>query len=129
MDSLPSPDIYDPWRDEHGQIDPQRVAAHLERLGRAWAQLDAAAKALEKTTGTVLAQITVSLIDGGTKATEAKLRATASPEYEDHINAALVARSEANMAKVRWEAGKAGFEAMRTAEATHRAEMASTGRT
>lgn len=122
MDSFPT-DISDPWRDEYGAVDPGKVAAAIERLGRIWADLDAAAKALEATKATVLAQLTVNLIDDGTPSTQARVRAMASDEYAAHLDALLLARKRANIAKVNFDAAKAGFEATRTAEATRRAEM------
>lgn len=121
MDSVSH--IADPWRDEYGSVDPARVGACIEAAGRIWADEEAAAKALEGTKATVLAQIMVNLIDAGTPATQARVRALASDEYTNHMDALLLARKRANLAKVNFDAAKAGFEATRTAEATRRAEM------
>ncbi len=108
-----------------GPIDPLRVAHQVLAAGSRWVQLNHAAKLLEKTERTVLSQLTnqVRAADSNLSRREAEDLARASPEFENHVFAMLEARREADLARVTWLAAQAQIDAMRTAEATRRAEI------
>lgn len=117
------------WRNEAGEVDPHRIAHDLEQLGKAWADMEHAAKLLAGTKGEVFAQLVLKAMDGGMSEARAKLAAKGSEEWLDHVYAMLDARHKANLAKITFDAATAEFEALRTAEATRRAEMRQYGRT
>jgi len=101
--------------------DPRPLADRLIAAGESWADLNAAAAALEETADTVLAKILSEHFDKP----EWKARAVAKSDdrYTGHIKLMVDARQAANRARVRYDSGKAYVELMRSAEATKRAEM------
>ena len=117
------------YRSEDGHVDPRRVYQYIRKTGEAWAAEEATLRALEQTREPYLAQLKIELLDGGTPRLEAKMRALASLAYKAHLDAIAEGRARALRARVLHEAAKAGFEAMRTEEASRRAEMVATGPT
>jgi hypothetical protein len=110
--------------------DPNQVAADIAKAGDAWAEVDHAARLLEQTKAAVFARIKLRIKDElGCKIGEAHERALASDEYQDHLHALCDARYAANLARVKFDAEKARFDASRTAEASRREEMKAFGRT
>jgi len=111
-----------------GEIDPNAIANEIECRGRAWAELKATAKLLELQMPSVKAATIQLLLDQGATATGRKITrrdaedlALLDPEFQLAQETAVYARRAANMAE--FKAVQARFEAMRTAEATRRAEM------
>jgi hypothetical protein len=106
-------------------IDPNEIAHLIEEAGTAWAHAVHAADLLEKTTRPVLSEITNNIrkAEPDLSRREAEDLAQATPQYLEHIYAALDARREANIARAKLDAAKAKFEAMRSAQASHRASI------
>jgi hypothetical protein len=101
--------------------DPRPLTDRLIEAGETWADLHAAASALEETADTVFAKVLAEHFDKP----EWKARAMAKSDerYTEHIGKMVAARKAANRAKVRYDSGKAYVELTRSAEATKRAEM------
>lgn len=120
----------DDWRTPEGDIDPQRIGHGIEELGKRWAELTHAAHLLEKTRDATLAQLILGNLEAspGQSMRRAELAAKASDDWSNHIYAIADARLKANLAKIEYDAACATFEAMRTAEATRRAEMQTLGK-
>lgn len=112
-------------REEDEELDPHRIAHDLETLGSDWAYKKEAADLLEETKSATRAEITNRrrAMDPELSRKEAEDLALGSPEWLEHINAMVVARRDANIARARYDAARARFEAMRTKEATRRAEL------
>ena len=113
------------FRNAAGQLDPQRIGAHLERLGQIFTDLQHAATLLAKTDQSVLAALTLTERDKIPRPSlaEARVRALASDTYQDHVYALTDARWKSEQAKVTYQAAQAMVEAARTAEVTRRAEL------
>lgn len=108
--------------------DPAKLVAKLVEAGERYADLNAAAKALEETKGSVLGQLVTTYINQGKPAGASEHMARANGIYQSHIHRMVDAQKEAIKAKVRWEALEAYMELMRTKEASRRAEMQLGGR-
>lgn len=99
-----------------------------------WADAQKAANLLDKTWETVKAEMILGIRDSGVgderkvSWAEAELRAQASEDWKDHVYAMVEGRHMANVARVQYDALKAKFEALRTAEASRRAELQTLGR-
>lgn len=108
-------------------FDPHRLSAEISRVGTDWVHKKHAADTLDKTTKSVLAELTNKAreADPDISRKEAEDIALASLDYRAHVYAAVDARREANLARVRLDALNAVVEAMRSAEATKRAELRS----
>jgi len=108
-----------------GQLDPHGLAHELEQRGARWADSHAAAELLEKTHRIVLAQITndYRLLERGLSRKAAEDLALGSEAYIQHIEATVEARRVANIARANYDAIRVRIEAMRTVEATKRAEI------
>jgi len=108
-------------------IDPSRLSAEISRVGTDWVQKKHAADLLDKSTKAVLAQITNRMRQADPDLTrkEAEDLALGSDDYLSHVYATVDARRDANLARVQLDALNAMVEAIRSAEATKRAEMRS----
>ncbi len=108
-----------------GDLDPSAIAHDIEKFGKDWAQKKHAADLLEKSTSAVLAQLTneVRRADVDLTRKEAEDIAKGSPQYLGHIYATADARLASNLARVAYDAANARFEALRSLEATKRAEI------
>lgn len=117
-------------RTVQGDLDPRKIAHDIETHGAEWANLKAAADLLEKTNKALLAQLTnkARAESPGISRREAQDLAEGSAEYAAHITKTVGLRRDANLARVKYEAAQVRFEAMRTVEATKRAEMATLSR-
>lgn len=104
-------------------IDPDRIAAEMERLGHAWSDLHAAACALEEAEKSVLAEITADYRPQAKSQAEAESLARASKRFRDYLADMVEARRKANRAKVSFDTFKVKLEMQRTAAATDRALM------
>lgn len=109
--------------------DPERLVATLIERGHAWADLDAAACALEETKGSVLGQIVSAHIGAGKPVGASEHLGRSSAMYQQHVQRMVEARRLANRAKVNYEAGRTFVELARTMESTRRAEMTLGGHT
>lgn len=108
-----------------GDLDPAAIAQDIDTHGAAWAHKKHAADLLERSTKAVLAQLTNEVRRENHDMTrkEAEDVALGSEQYQDHLYAAADARRDANLARVKYDAAMARFEALRSLEATKRAEM------
>lgn len=116
-----------PQNDTYGKrdLDPMVVAHRLEEAGKDWAEKKHAADLLTKTEKAVLSELTnkIRRDHPGMSRREAEDIARGSPEFRDHLHAMSDAVRDANIARAKYDAERAKFEAMRTNEATKRAEM------
>lgn len=87
---------------------------------REWVQLDAAARMLEETKSAILSQMMSK--QGDVPAAHAERDSKASPEWMDHIQAMVNARTRANEAKVKLEWVRMRFQEQMSIEANARAE-------
>lgn len=101
--------------------DPRPLTDRLIEAGESWADLNAAASALENSVDTVLAQILTDHFDK--PEWKAKALAKSDKRYWNILADAVEARQKANKARVRYDSGKAYVELARSAESTRRAEM------
>jgi hypothetical protein len=103
---------------------PADVYREFVRTGTEWADKHGAAEVLEGALKSLEAQITLEAKRAEScSMAEAKSIALSSSDYRDALRIAAEARTEANKARVRYDATKALFEAQRTAEASERAAM------
>ena len=102
-------------------FNPDEILERLRIAGEEWCDLDAAANALEETKKTLLAELLLKA-DAGTVAMR-EAQAAADPAYRLHVTNMVVARKEANRAKVRYDTAKIWAELIRTRESSRRAEM------
>ena len=86
-----------------------------------WVELDAAARLLEETKSTQLAQRVKAL--GDVPVTSGERDVKASPEWEADIKAMVSARTKANKAKVKLEWLRMRHAEHQSLEASKRAEM------
>ena len=102
-------------------FNPDEILERLRIAGEEWCDLDAAANALEETKKTLLAEMLLKA-ESGTVA-KREPQAHADPVYRLHITNMVLARKEANRARVRYDTGRIWAELKRTQESTKRAEM------
>lgn len=102
-------------------MNPTEVYERLTNEGSEWADKHAAAELLEATLKSVHSQCVIQYRSKGKPISECENLATINPDYINARRIAIEARQEANRAKVRYKSAEAWFDAMRTAEATHRA--------
>jgi hypothetical protein len=105
---------------------PGDVYKEFVKTGSDWADKHGAAELLEGSIKSLKAQLTLEA-KGLEKMSMAEAAdvALSSHSYRDAMQGAIQARTEANKARVRYDATKALFEAQRTAEASERAAMRS----
>jgi hypothetical protein len=115
----------DELRTPEGDLDPLRISEDLRLHGLREVELKHAYEAFRQTKSTFLARLrlTMSALHPGESRKEAQDRAEASNEWNDFIHAMNDAEREWRTAQVLFKVALARFEAMRTAEATRRAEM------
>lgn len=100
-------------------LEPDKIYHALIESGDDWADKDAAANLLEETKKSVLAGIAQ---DHPGSVAAAEQKALASQTYQEHVEAMVEARRQANKAKVRYMALQTLAELRRTQESTRRAE-------
>ena len=109
-----------------GRMIPADVYREFVRTGTEWSDCHGAAELLEGSLKSLKAQLTLEAKRAeNCSVAEAETIALSSQTYRDAAVAAVEARTQANRAKVRYDATKALFEAQRTAEASERAAMRS----
>lgn len=109
-------------------LDPNEVYDRLVELGEAWADANAAAALWEETQKSFLAQLTARASNGGGRShAAAQNDALGSNEYQKHCRNMVLARRDANKARVRYDSAKMWAELIRSANANRRAEMTMAG--
>jgi len=103
-------------------FDPDKIAHELSERGLKWADADAAFKALDETTKTVLSEC-IGDLNEDLAYNKAEVVARRSQKYRDHLIAVGSARREANRSRVHLDVWKTCIELMRSQETTRRAEM------
>jgi len=102
-------------------FDPTEIYRGLTKSGDNWADKNGAALVLESIVKTAFSQCVLNYRANKHPAGECEHRARVDPQYVKTLNDAIEARTTANKARVKYDAAKALSDAMRTAEATHRA--------
>ena len=102
-------------------IDPDTIAHVLSERGLDHADKDAAYRALDDLTKTVLAESMIDYAASEKSSAGREMRALASRVYKDHLAALAAARRAANRARVSFETYRAWVELKRTVAATDRA--------
>lgn len=100
-------------------FDPEAIYRRLEEAGNDWADKNAAAEILEETKKTLLAEVMQGF--PGSNA-ERERSALADSTYKLHLKNMVMARREANRARVRYDSVRVLAEMRRTQESTRRAE-------
>ena len=107
-------------------MNPDDVYKSFTEAGNDWADKHGAAELLEGALKPLKAKLTLEAKHAeNCSMAEAEAHALSADTYGDALHGAIQARTEANRAKVGYEAIKALFEARRTVEATERAAMRS----
>ena len=104
------------------EIDANKIAQELSRRGMEWADTDAAFRALDDVTKSVLSEAIAALNQNESMAAK-ETAARRSQKYMDHLIALSDARRAANRAKVNYDTYKVYMELLRTNAATERAQM------
>ena len=103
---------------------PADVYKAFVTTGTDWADKHGAAELLESTLKSIKAKIALEAKEAEScSMAEAESIALSSADYRDAAEKAVRARTEANRARIRYDATKALFEAQRTREASERAAM------
>lgn len=111
------------------ETDPHEIHDRMVRAGDNWAEADAAARLLEDTLKTVLAQeVQKVMADGSIRGVErAESIARTSPAFIEHVKALAEARERANKSRVRWDSARVFTDLVRTVNANRRAELQNLG--
>ncbi len=104
-------------------MDLNRAYQRLVELGEDWADKHAAARLLEETRKSVLAECTARIMAKGVSATAAEKSAPAEDDYRAHVAAMVDALKAANIARVRYDSARVHIDMWRTQTATTRTEM------
>ena len=103
------------------RLDSEKAYNALIQSGEDWADKEAAADFLEKTTKSVLARYKN---ESGEKSDAARETiALCHPEYLEHVKLTVDARREANRARVKYDSAKTLADLRRSEESTRRAEI------
>ena len=104
----------------HGLLlDADRMATELGKRGQDWADKDAAFRALDEASKSILSQAMLAADDGPVTIKEAKARA--SVLYKDHLRDLDAARQAANKARVSYDVYRVYVDLVRTNAAGQRA--------
>lgn len=95
---------------------------NIIETGALWADKDAAAKLLEDSKHSILAECKLDYQDLKSEAAR-ETQARASTQYKDFLKILSKARGEANHARVRWEAAKILSSLRQTQESLKKAEF------
>lgn len=114
-------------------IDIDKECKMVVNAGYEWADANAAAESLEEAKKSVLARLATKAMDESVKITktgskaisaiEADKRALADPEYQEHLNAMIEARKEANKKRVRYDISRVRLEMQRSIISLLKQEM------
>lgn len=100
-------------------FDPEEIYRRLESAGDDWVDKNAAAELFEETKKTVLAE-RMTIFQGSSA--ERERMALADAVYKLHLTNMVMARKEANRARVKYDSVRVLAELRRTQESTRRAE-------
>ena len=103
-------------------LDADKTAHELSQRGLAWADADAAFRALDDVTKSVMSEIMGGYNNKDSMASK-EMRARYSTKFLDHLDVLATARKAALIAKVNLETYKCWMEMMRTNAATERVQM------
>lgn len=101
--------------------DPEKLAQELRTRGDAWADADAAWRALDEATKSVFSECRLKYKEGTQGDRDAL--AYCDPAYRGHLEALAEARKRCNRAKVAYDTWNAYLEMKRTQQSNLRAEM------
>jgi len=104
-------------------LEAEKLAHELSVRGERWADTDAAFKALDDVTKSVLSECVADLNEPDLSMAAAEDKARRALKYKEHLEAKNKARRAMNHAKVKYDTYKAYVELVRSREATSRAEM------
>jgi len=104
-------------------INPEEIYNRLDSVGQEWVAANAKAELLSEAQKSELSTLSLEYLENAKSMTEAETRARADQRYKNFIIGMVKAKEEANECKVRYEAAKAWFEALRSQHATLRQEM------
>jgi succinate dehydrogenase/fumarate reductase flavoprotein subunit len=105
----------------NSRFDPDAIAHELSKRGMEWADADAAYKALDDATKSVMANAMAGSPEKSNAASEADARR--SDKFMKHLEALATARKTAARARVNFDVYKVWIELMRSQESSRRAEM------
>ena len=105
------------------KIDPDKLRHDLIEAGEAWADADAACRALENSKSSVIAQAALPWLDSGKSYAYSEAQARGSAMVVNHLEELAEANRVANLTRVRYEVAKIYVDLLRTQAATLRAEM------
>lgn len=105
-------------------LDPEELYHNLRARGDKWADADAAYKALDDVTKTVLAECEIEARnEANTTQAAIERHGRTAAKYREHLAALGEARKAANRARVSYDTYQAYVELLRTKAANERAEM------
>jgi len=119
--TTPTASYAHPGNTERELIDSDAMYRKLIETGETWADLKAAHQALEDTTKSVLADLTMAYKQGSMA--EAEAMARRSQQYRDHLANVALAHKAYLRAQVRYDSLRTLVELRRSEESTRRAEM------
>lgn len=117
------------------EFSPETVSSEILRAGEDWADCDAAASSLEESKKSLLARLTIEYMEQGVPSgkahvpnkpmtqSQAETRALMDDRYKAHLAQMVLARKEANKARVKYDTSKIKAELMRSVLATLRQEL------
>lgn len=104
-------------------ISSDKMYTKLMEVGEAWADLKAAYHALDDSSQSVLADLTMTYRGANDSRVEAEMVAKRSQQYKDHLAAVATAHKLYLRAQVRYDSLRTLVELRRSEESTRRAEM------
>lgn len=102
-------------------FDPNEIYQRLISAGEAWVNAQSLSDQLDEMKKPLLAQLKLSSPEKTDAGRETW--AMAQEEYRNHIEGMVAAKRDANLKRVRYKAAEAWVDAMRTQQATRRAEV------
>lgn len=96
------------------------ISEQFRVVARAWVEADKAASILEECKSAVLSQLMIA--KGDMPVSKAEMLSKASPEWSEHLDRMVSARSEANLRKVQMEFIRMQFSEWQAADANARKE-------
>ena len=102
-------------------FDPDRIAEELSKRGHAWADTDAALRALDEATKSILAECMADA--GDVSVAKAEMYGRQHLNYFAHLDALKEARKAANRARVNYDTFQVWIDLKRSEQATQREQM------
>lgn len=104
-------------------MNPDQIAERLRLAGETWAKANGEADRAEGMLKVVFSEIVNHYTGEGLPIGKSEHLARTHDSYRQALSAAIKARTDANLARAKLDAGRAWFDAWRTLESTKRAEM------